>query len=176
MAARRKRPDRAPAPKKATLLAEVTPTEDVTAKADEKLLRAAMGCPEGVSLVKWVEENLRVSNPFGLRAAVGLLSKPDKIGLELLHHRARVRLREGAALYVPAFLDELARDKPNGARIEGMWKLMKAAGIVTDTMPVDPREREKQDELSMEVADLDRAALARRILDRARNRPPESAA
>lgn len=164
----RKRPDRPPAPTRGAL-AKVEPTRDALDEADSNLILGLLDIPaDEKDPVRWLKRNLFVANAFGNRAAGSLLRKPDPGASQLLHHRARVVLRDGAALLAPRYLDELMRAKPNSARLDGIWKLLKAAGVVSETSPVDPRGLAAAAEESLEFASKSREEMAAHILARVR--------
>lgn len=150
----------------------VEPTKDLSDSTSQDLLAELLEVPKGVSPLAHIKRTLFVSRPAGRMAAARLFMKHDRAASDLLHYRAKAVLRDMAAMLVPAHIDELQKKEPNSARLNAQYRLLRAVGIINETAPIAPHERDKDAEEAMELAGLDREQLAQRVLDRLRKKDP----
>lgn len=150
---------------------------EITESAERRAIESALGRSQSGGMTAEDRRVLRVGRPQGMFAAQRLLEGSDTFESELLNRRAKIAFLDSAALCVPAYFNELAAKKPNKARLDGYMAAMRGAGIVVDTAPVSPKDRDAQiaadrvaasatnEEIKAKIAERMRALQAGRIGD-----------
>lgn len=141
---------------------------EVVPDAERAAIQSALSRSRGGGMSQQDRRILRINRPQGRFAAQRLLEGSDTFESELLNRRAKIAFLDSAALCVPALFNELAAKKPNKSRIDGYLAVLRGAGIIVDTAPVSPKDRQKQIDEDRVAASATNEEVKQRIADKMR--------